>query len=83
MKRRSFFKNLVGSVAVLVTAYAKPFQRVILKRESDPVHDFIISESGRISETLQLRTFSSSPWIGLIRGKFPQSMGDTQREVKS
>lgn len=40
MKRRSFFKNLIGSMAILVEVYAKPFHRVEFEIRKYPPGDY-------------------------------------------
>lgn len=79
MNRRKFFSNLVGSVAVLVTAHALPLQRVRRVIEgSDEFATFLIMESGKIYP----HAFKRSPWIELIRrGEFPANMGETLRQL--
>ena len=75
MKLRSFFKNLVGSVAVLVTAYAKPWQRVDV---SFSAIRFLTKEEEN------WRTFNDADWIKFMApGVWPSGLGCVQREVKS
>lgn len=66
MKRRAFFRNLVGSFAVLVAIYSTPVTRFKWWMSGIKYGDEIV--------------FGPNSWAGLIkRGKFPVGIGDTIR----
>ena len=74
MNRRSFFRNLVGSVAVLVSAYALPIHRFkgFSLRE--------VAQMNRIIEEILIPEFKSQwakKWSWMIsKQSFPENMGD-------